>query len=249
MQRMSRKLVVIAILAGGFSASIHAVRAADDFKPEEGYTSLFNGKDLTGWRYLGFKESLAGKTETPDKRIQVVDGVIVCNEKDSLGKGGIQQLFTVKDYDKPFHLKLQFRASLKSDSGVYLRASSAQLQVRDYPRFGGQYSQVPGFKLDDWNDLDITVGGKETRLTVNGKQLTDKDEFDLTVRNGKPSAKLNGKVIDVTAYQFSDVAYALCKNNSEVLEKAFPIPLKGGIGLQAETGKFEFRRIRVKELP
>lgn len=249
MHQMTRKLVVLAVLGVGFSASIHAVRAADDFKPEEGYTSLFNGKDLTGWRYLGFKESLTGKTETPDKRIQVVDGVIVCNEKDSQGKGGIQQLFTVKDYDKPFQLKLQFRASLKSDSGVYLRASSAQLQVRDYPRFGGQYSQVPGFKLDDWNDLDITVGGKEARLTVNGKQLTDTDEFDLTVRNGKPSAKLNGKVIDVTAYQFSDVAYALCKNNGEVLEKAFPIPLKGGIGLQAETGKFEFRRIRVKELP
>ncbi len=241
--------LVLACLAVVLSVTTNAARAADDFKPEEGYTSLFNGMDLTGWRYLGSKESLEGKTETPDKRIQVVDGVIVCNEKDSQGKGGIQQLFTVKDYDKPFRLMLQFRASLKSDSGVYLRASSAQLQVRDYPRFGGQYSKVPGFKLDDWNDLDITVGGKETRLTVNGKQLTDKDEFELTVKNGKPSAKLNGKEIDVAAYQFSEVAYALCKNNGEVLEKAFPIPLKGGIGLQAETGKFEFRRIRVKELP
>jgi len=53
----------------------------------------------------------------------------------------------------------------------------------------------------------------------------------------------------VAVYQFSEVAHALCKNNGEVLEKSFPIPLKGGIGLQAETGKFEFRRIRVKELP
>jgi hypothetical protein len=246
---MYRKLLVLAGLTVGFLASVHAVRAGDEFKPEEGYTSLFNGKDLTGWRYLGYKEALANKTETPDKRIQVVDGVIVCNETDNQGKGGIQQLFTIKDYDKPFHLKLQFRASVKSDSGVYLRASSAQLQVRDYPRFGGQYSQVPGFKLDDWNDLDITVGDKKTRLTVNSKQLTEKDEFEMTFRNGKPSAKLNGKEIYVTACQFGEVAYALCKNNGEVLEKTFPIPLKGGIGLQAETGKFEFRRIRVKELP
>jgi hypothetical protein len=248
MLRTSWKSLVLVCSLAACSVSTSAVRAADDFKPEEGYTSLFNGKDLTGWRYLGSKELLEGKTETPDKRIQVVDGVIVCNEKDSQGKGGIQQLFTVKDYDKPFHLRLQFRASLKSDSGVYLRASSAQLQVRDYPRFGGQYSKVPGFKLDDWNDLDITVGGKEKKMTVNGKQLTDKDEFELTVKNGKPAAKLNGKEIDVASYQFSEVAYALCKNNGEVLEKAFPIPLKGGIGLQAETGKFEFRRIRVKEL-
>jgi hypothetical protein len=26
------------------------------------------------------------------------------------------------------------------------------------------------------------------------------------------------------------------------------VPAKGGIGLQAESGKFEFRRIRIKEL-
>jgi hypothetical protein len=42
---------------------------------------------------------------------------------------------------------------------------------------------------------------------------------------------------------------AECKCNGEVLEKAFKVPAKGGIGLQAETGKFEFRRIRIKEMP
>ena len=26
------------------------------------------------------------------------------------------------------------------------------------------------------------------------------------------------------------------------------VPAKGGIGLQAESGKFEFRRIRIKEM-
>jgi hypothetical protein len=39
---------------------------------------------------------------------------------------------------------------------------------------------------------------------------------------------------------------ALCKCNGEVLEKAFKVPATGPIGLQAESGKFEFRRIRVK---
>jgi Domain of Unknown Function (DUF1080) len=42
---------------------------------------------------------------------------------------------------------------------------------------------------------------------------------------------------------------AECKCNSEVIEKAFKVPATGGIGLQAETGKFEFRRIQIKELP
>jgi len=27
--------------------------AAEEFKPEAGYTSLFNGKDFTGWKYPG----------------------------------------------------------------------------------------------------------------------------------------------------------------------------------------------------
>ena len=48
--------------------------------------------------------------------------------------------------------------------------------------------------------------------------------------------------------QVSVGAAALCTCNGEVLEKAFKVPAKGGIGLQAETGKFEFRRIRIKEM-
>src|SRR5262249_43821479 len=61
-------LLAVLVLSG-----LTAGRAADDFKVEDGYTSLFNGQDLTGWRYPGPKgEVLDGKTETPDKRIQVV---------------------------------------------------------------------------------------------------------------------------------------------------------------------------------
>src|SRR5262249_21143522 len=39
---------------------------------------------------------------------------------------------------------------------------------------------------------------------------------------------------------------AVCKCNDEIIEKAFKIGAKGSIGLQTETGKFEFRRIRIK---
>src|SRR5262249_6041686 len=90
------------------------VPAADgpeaDGKSEEGFTGLFNGKDLTGWRYVGSQENLEGKTETTDKRFQVVNGIIVANPKDDKGKGGIRDLYTARNFDKPFHLKLQFRA-------------------------------------------------------------------------------------------------------------------------------------------
>lgn len=41
---------------------------------------------------------------------------------------------------------------------------------------------------------------------------------------------------------------AKCYCNGIFLEDMV-VPFTGGIGLQAETGKFEFRTIRTKELP
>jgi hypothetical protein len=170
-----------------------------DFKPEEGYTSLFSGKDLTGWRYGKQGPALEGATATADKRVEVKDDAIVMNAKDAAGKGGIKDVYTVKEFDKDFHLKLEFRAGEKADSGVYIR--SPQLQIRDFIRRGEQ-KQLTKFKNDDWNELDITVKGTEATCLVNG----------------------------------------------EMLQK-MKVPAKGPIGLQAETGKFEYRRIRIRELP
>jgi hypothetical protein len=229
-------------LAGAVTAlGTDAGRAADDFKIEEGYTSLFNGKDLTGWRYSGVKgKEMDGKTETPDKRFMVVDGIIVID-----GKGG-GDLFSVRDYNKDFNLKLEFRAAPKADSGLYLRSVPAQLQVRDYPTVG-PYKKAK-FNNGDWNELDVTVKGPIVATTVNGKSVTDKDTLELTVKDGKPTAKLNGEAVDVANISVNVGAEALCKCNGEVIEKAFKCPAKGPIGLQSEVGKFEFRRIRIKEL-
>jgi hypothetical protein len=41
-------------------------------------------------------------------------------------------------------------------------------------------------------------------------------------------------------------ALAVCRGNGEPSGK-MKVPAKGSIGLQAESGKFEFRRIRIKE--
>jgi hypothetical protein len=233
------------VLALGLLCWTAGGRAEDKGKGEEGYFSLFNGKDLTGWKYYG--KPLDGTTATADGRIEVKDGAIVMNEKDARGKGGIKDLYTVKTFNKDFHLKLEFRASLKSDSGVYLRGP--QLQVRDFIRRKEQ-RQLTRFKNDDWNELDITVKGGNRVTRVNGRTLTDKDELELTVKEGKPRAKLNGKDIDVNNIQVSVSALATCLCNGEPLAPrtmAIPDRSNAGIGLQAETGKFEFRNIRIKE--
>jgi Domain of Unknown Function (DUF1080) len=222
------------------------LRAGDDFKIEDGYVSLFNGKDLSGWRYAGSKADLTGKTETPDKRFEVKDGVIVVNEKDAKGKGGIRDLYTVQNFDKDFHLKLEFRAAPRADSGVYIR--KPQLQVRDYPTVG-PYKKLKQFKSGGWNELDIVVRGRLVSTTVNGKAVSATDVLELTVKGGKPEARLNGSRVEVSKIEVSVGAAAECRCNGELLEKAMKVPAKGGIGLQAETGKFEFRRLRIKQMP
>jgi len=120
--------------------------------------------------------------------------------KDADGKGGTKELWSVREFDKDFHLKLDFRAAEKADSGVYLRGP--QLQIRDFVRRGEQ-KQLTKFKNDDWNELDVTVKGGDATCLINGEMI--------------PGMK--------------------------------KLPAKGPIGLQAESGKFEFRRVRVKELP
>jgi hypothetical protein len=192
-RRVSSNLLLILGMVAGGVLMCSAPAPADDSKPEEGYTGLFNGKDLTGWQLgRGKAASLNGKTATPNKKWHVQDGAIV------IDGGGGGDLYTVKDFNQDFHLKLEFRAAPRADSGVYIRGP--QLQVRDYPR-AGPYKKVK-FHDNDWNELDITVKGNA----------------------------------------------ALCKCNGEVIEKAFRVGAKGGIGLQSESGKFEFRRIRIKLL-
>jgi hypothetical protein len=233
-------VALLAVLAIGASG-----RAEDPNKAEEGFTSLFNGKDLTGWYYRGSKEKLEGKTATADGRIKVADGAIVMMEKDNKGKGGIRDLYTIKNYPKDFHLRLEFRAGLKADSGVYVRGP--QLQVRDFIR-RNEKRHLKKFKNDDWNTLDVVVRNKVLTTTVNGKFLSPRDNFELAYRGGKATATLNGKPVEPRNVQVRLANIARCTVNGEPLEVMTNIPANGGIGLQAESGKFEFRNIRVKEL-
>ena len=209
---------------------------AGDPKLEEGYIHLFNGKDLTGWRLGGTK--LDGKTETKNKKWHVENETII------IDGGGGGDIYTVKEFNQDFHLKLEFRAAKGADSGLFIRGP--QLQVRDYPR-AGPYNKAK-FNDFDWNKLDVTVRGGIVTTTVNGKTLTAKDVLELSVKDGQPHATLNGKTVDVNKITVEKGAVALCKCNGDVIEPAFKVGTKGGIGLQSETGKFEFRRIRIKML-
>ncbi|WP_406693988.1 DUF1080 domain-containing protein [Singulisphaera sp. Ch08] len=144
--RLGKKIVwgglALVVLIG------HGSTHGDDaFTIEEGFTSLFNGKDLSGWR-LG-KQPLDGKVKTEDFRFEAIDGVIRIQ-----GGKPIEDLYTVREFPRDFVLRLEFRAQPKANSGLHIRGT--QLQVRDYLTVG-PYKDLKSFKPGDWNALEVTV--------------------------------------------------------------------------------------------
>ena len=172
---------------------------AGDFKPEPGYISLTNGKDLTGWRYQP-DEKFDGKTEASDGRYTARDGMIVVNDFNPAKGPHLRQLYTTAEFPQNFILKLEFRASPNADSGIFIR--KPQLQCRDYLT-AGPYKELKSYKPQDWNVIEITV------------------------KDG--------------------IAHCTC--NGEVLEAALKLPATGPIGLEADRGQMEYRRIQLKTLP
>lgn len=136
---------------------------------EPGFESIFNGKDLTGWRAGGV--DLTGKSATDDARFAVRDGVLVINgSKDTPPK--MAEIDTVESFDGDFTLRLEFRASKDANSGLHLRdkAFAHQLQIRDYPRVG-PYKTLKGYRDGDWNAIEVVVIGNQGRCTCNGELL------------------------------------------------------------------------------
>jgi hypothetical protein len=184
--------------------------AADDFKPEDGFVSLFNGKDLSGWEYGAVppvknpppREKLEDKTQSSDGVFFVKDGLLVASGKK------VRALYTAKEYNKDFQLKFEFRASPdkpKDNSGLFIRGPQLQLDATNQPgSLTGVFKNVKNFKVGDWNEIDVAVRGTEATCLCNGELI---------------------------------------------MKKPMKVPATGTIGLQSEYGQFEFRRIRIKELP
>jgi hypothetical protein len=173
---------------------IAATLCAEEWQPEPGFTSLFNGKDLTGWGYSA-TENFDGKTEASDGRYTARAGVLVVNPQ----KDGprLRQLWTTQEFPRDFELRLEFRAAVNADSGIFLR--KPQLQCRDY-LVAGPYKELKQYKPQEWNEIVVVV------------------------KDG--------------------VAHCTC--NGEVLEAALKLPATGPIGLEADRGTMEYRRIRIK---
>ena len=159
--------------------------SADDFQPEDGFVSLFNGKDLTGWGYratpprkgapkpgaplfveVKADQSFDGRTESADGRYRAINGRLVITTP-AEGRR-IQALWTTREFPEDFELRLEFRATPNADSGVYLR--KPQLQCRDF-LVAGPYKDLRKYKAQDWNELVVIVKGGVAHATCNGEVL------------------------------------------------------------------------------
>ena len=142
------------------------IARADDFKLEPGFVSLFNGKDLTGWGYR--TNNFDGKTESDDKRYTARNGILVVNPHVAEAGPRLRQMWTTREFPKDFILKLEFRAAVNADSGIFIR--KPQLQCRDY-LVAGPYKELKQYKPQDWNEIVVTVTNGVAHCTCNGEVL------------------------------------------------------------------------------
>ena len=147
--------------------------ADDDFKPEPGFVSLFNGKDLTGWGFRDQKTmepqaNFDGKPASSDGRYVAKHGRIIVTTPPEGRR--VQQMWTTREFPKNFTLKLDFRATPNADSGVFIR--KPQLQCRDYP-LAGPYKNLKQYRPQDWNEIIVTVKDGVALCTCNGEVLEE----------------------------------------------------------------------------
>jgi hypothetical protein len=148
---------------------------------KESGTSLFNGKDLTGWNVHG------------TEKWYVEDGLLVCESGPDEEYG---YLSTEKHY-KDFELTLNFKQEANGNSGVFIRStlegtkiSGWQVEVaqkrmsEDGDATGGIYESYgrgwlikpdmekdKNLKIGDWNALKIKVVGSQVTTWLNGVEM------------------------------------------------------------------------------
>jgi 3-keto-disaccharide hydrolase len=158
-------MVSLVLLLGGLLA------AAQDNTPPEGFTALFNGKDISGWKERG-----------KPGHWNVEAGVIVYD-----GKGG--DLVTEKDYAN-FVLHVDWKIQKGGDSGIFPRGEP-QVQIWDNPEgSGGLWNhQVKALQkadkpLGEWNHFEIKVEKGVVTVHLNGELVVDKFEWKFKKPTG-----------------------------------------------------------------
>ncbi|MEO6036424.1 MAG: DUF1080 domain-containing protein [Verrucomicrobiota bacterium] len=209
-------------------------------KAPKGFTALFNGKDLNGWRggdtfdhrkWLAMPEAerAAKKAEWDADMAKHwrAEGDEFVN--DGFGKYAT----TEKDYGD-FELLVEYKTVPKADSGIYLRGVP-QVQIWDF-------TEQEKFKLGAdkgsgglWNNSEGAPG--KDPLVLADKPFGEWNTFRIIMVGSRVSVWLNGKLV---------VDHALMEN---YYDRKTAVPAKGPIELQTHGGEIRWRNIFLREIP
>ena len=205
----------------------------------DGFVTLFNGKDLTGWkgvtpeekfnwpgvRRAAVPEKLWEMQAKADKLMKehwhVRDGVLFFD-----GLPGGNSLAVNRDYANLEMIADWRLLRVNGDSGFYLRGMS-QVQIWDPNTWGGQGSG--GL----WNDEKNFFGATSRE----DRPIGDWNTFRMRMVGDKVTVWFNDvKVVDA-------VPLENCWNYDK------PIPFRDNIQLQCHGDPVEFRNLFIRELP
>lgn len=162
--------------------------------PESGWVSLFNGKDLTGWKKNGEEKWVAE------------EGTILCES--TANKYGY--LTTKKTY-RDFTLRLQFKGEAAGNSGVFLHSRILGIDPQHGPDIEGMQVEVdPNVGKHTGGLYESGGRGWVAMPTAEGEQVLKPGEWnalEVSVRGARIVTQLNGiKIVDFTdsSPQFTD---------------------------------------------
>lgn len=165
------------IVFGIWASLLFAPVWAGEDKPsvsEEGFTSLFNGKDLSGWHIMN------------GGRFSVKEGVIFLDK----GGGWLRSDKTYRD----FELRMDFRFLNKgANSGIFFRANDDNGPNKAY-----QVQTMDGDSIGDIYDRSLAKPKVKRDVELVKKILKPTGEWQkyvITVREGTVEVRLNGEVV------------------------------------------------------
>ncbi len=237
MRASSRLLLtaVIAIAALGQRAVPARAQTAD-----AAFTTIFNGKDLTGWYGLPHTDPRKLAAMSADERAtkKAADEVefrkhwrVENGELVNDGHGPFAT--TARDYGD-IELRLEYRTVAKADSGVYLRGTP-QVQIWDTTKEGGKWAQ----------GADKGSGA----LWNNSPGAPGKDPL---VKADKPFGEWNAlRVVQVGERTWVWLNGALTVDGARMenfWDRKTPLPRTGPIQLQTHGGEIRWRKIELREI-
>ncbi|HEV7866441.1 MAG TPA: DUF1080 domain-containing protein [Chthoniobacteraceae bacterium] len=216
--------------------------------PPAGFTPLFNGTDLSGFRggdtfdhrkLLAMPEAeravkIAEWTKTMREHWRAEGGELIND-----GKGAYAT--TEKDYGD-FELLVEYKTVPKADSGIYLRGVP-QVQIWDY-------TEEAKFKIGGdkgsgglWNNSPGAPG--KDPLVKADKPFGEWNKFRILMVGSRVSIWLNDqKVVD----------HAILENYYDKADKALtpeqrrPVPARGPLQFQTHGGEIRWRNVFVREI-